>query len=217
MLNADKMDELIKKAKEMEKGSVGIKVKSRLAEFKEMNKLSAEDWFSELCFCILTANSKFQTAFNIQNELDFKGFANLSENEVAARIRSNKHRFHNTKAKFIVKAREHLDIKQKITDLIKNKSSGEAREWIVKNIKGIGFKEASHFLRNVGYFDLAILDRHILNLMAEKGHIIKPKSMTPKNYVEIEKKFIELSEEAGMKAGELDLYMWCMKTGEVMK
>ncbi|GAJ17855.1 unnamed protein product, partial [marine sediment metagenome] len=29
------------------------------------------------------------------------------------------------------------------------------REWVVKNFKGLGYKEASHFLRNIGYKNFA--------------------------------------------------------------
>ena len=37
-------------------------VDNRLNEFKELN--NSQDWFSELCFCILTANSKAATDFS---------------------------------------------------------------------------------------------------------------------------------------------------------
>ena len=106
-----------------------------------------------------------------------------------------------------------IDVKGKINGM----DDFSAREWLVKNVKGIGYKEASHFLRNVGYKNLAILDRHILNLMDEEGLIEKPKSLTRKNYLEIEKKFIALSKRLKMSAAELDLHMWHMKTGEVLK
>jgi len=35
-------------------------------------------------------------------------------------------------------------------------------EWLVKNLTGLGYKEAGHFLRNIGSGKIAILDRHIL-------------------------------------------------------
>ena len=73
-------------------------------------------------------------------------------------------------------------------------------------------------MRNVGYTNLAILDRHILNLMVENGYIEnKPKSLNKKTYLEIEEKFNEIARELGMSSAELDLYMWYMKTGEVLK
>lgn len=43
----------------------------------------------------------------------------------------------------------------------------EVRAWFVGNAPGIGPKQASMFLRNAGIsYDLAILDRHVLNYMA---------------------------------------------------
>ena len=88
----------------------------------------------------------------------------------------------------------------------------------MKNIKGLGYKEASHFMRNVGYNNLAILDRHILNLMLEQGYLrAKPKTLTRKTYFEIEQKFKKIADGLRMSMAELDLYMWYMKTGEVLK
>lgn len=46
----------------------------------------------------------------------------------------------------------------------------EARAWLVTNASGIGPKQASMFLRNCGVtYDLAILDRHVLNYMSAQG------------------------------------------------
>jgi N-glycosylase/DNA lyase len=46
----------------------------------------------------------------------------------------------------------------------------EARSWFVTNAPGIGPKQASMFLRNVGVtYDLAILDRHVLKYMSALG------------------------------------------------
>jgi len=94
----------------------------------------------------------------------------------------------------------------------------QAREWLVKNVKGIGYKEASHFLRNVGFDNLAILDRHVLSVLHEYGLIDEvPRSLTCGRYLEIEEKLVELSEKLGLTLGELDLYLWYLKTGEVLK
>jgi N-glycosylase/DNA lyase len=91
------------------------------------------------------------------------------------------------------------------------------RDWLVENVKGIGFKEASHFLRNTGSKDVAILDRHILSLMIEHKIIEKPKTLTPKSYLLIEKKFIKLANRLEITPAKLDLLMWYLKTGEVLK
>jgi N-glycosylase/DNA lyase len=79
-------------------------------------------------------------------------------------------------------------------------------------------KEASHFLRNVGHKDLAILDRHILNLMFDRGYLLeRPKTLTPKQYLAVEETFNMIAENLEMSSAELDLYMWYMKTGIVLK
>ena len=212
------MNKLIKEIKELEKTKINKKIKERIKEFKSFENKDNEEWFSELCFCLLTSNSKAQTALNIQQELGAKGFLKDSSEKICATIIKNKHRFHNTKTRFIMDARKHAAIKEIIQNIVKDKNVREAREWLVSNVKGLGYKEASHFLRNVGYLDLAILDRHIVNVMLDHKIINnKPKSLGRKNYLEIEKKFMKISDKAGMPAGELDFYMWYMKAGDVLK
>jgi N-glycosylase/DNA lyase len=200
--------------KALQKTQVKQKVMKRLREFEGFKNKNTKQWFSELCFCILTANSKARTALKIQDELGVKGFCMYPASSVKECIMKHKHRFHNNKTKYIVEARKHIDIKGKLRGM----DDFSAREWLVKNIKGIGYKEASHFLRNVGYKSLAILDRHILNLMKDEGIISeKPKTLTKNKYIEIEQKFQKLSKKLNMQPAELDLHMWCMKTGEVLK
>jgi N-glycosylase/DNA lyase len=88
----------------------------------------------------------------------------------------------------------------------------------VKNVKGLGWKEASHFLRNIGHRNLAILDRHILRNLKRHG-VIKslPKTLTPKRYLVIEQKFMEFSSTIGITMDELDLLFWSRETGEILK
>jgi len=118
----------------------------------------------------------------------------------------------------VVGAREHLGVKWRVQQIVEKGGEEAAREWLVENVKGIGFKEASHFMRNVGYKNLAILDRHILNLMLENGFIEeKSASLNKKKYLEIEEKFRILSKKLKMSPAKLDLYMWYLKTGRVLK
>ncbi len=212
------MKNLVSEIKKLRKSAVRKKVDKRLKEFESFRNENTEEWFSELCFCILTANSKAVTALKIQEELTSKGFCEYSHDLIRETIKKNKHRFHNNKATYIISARKHINIKDKIKKIIKQKGEHEAREWLVKNVKGLGYKEASHFLRNVGYKNLAILDRHILNLMKENDFLKQmPKTLTRKNYLSIEKIFKNIAEIVNMSCAELDLYMWYMKTGEVLK
>ncbi|MBE8540439.1 N-glycosylase/DNA lyase [Geoglobus acetivorans] len=192
-------------------------ISERVEQFLDLNRKGNEEWFSELCFCILTANSSAELGIKIQNEIG-DGFLHLSESELVKELKRLGHRFWRTRAGFIVRARKFSRIRDIVVDSIESGGVSEAREWLVKNIKGIGYKEASHFLRNVGYFDLAILDRHILAVMHKYGILNEiSKTLTRKRYLEIEQKFVEIADLAGMKPGILDLYVWYMRTGKVLK
>ena len=66
----------------------------------------------------------------------------------------------------------------------------DLRAWLVREVKGLGWKEASHFLRNIGFRDLAILDRHILRNLRRHGVIRTiPASLPEKRYLAIEGRF----------------------------
>jgi len=201
---------LIKEINGLKNTKISKVINARLCEFDKLNSKSNEDWFSELCFCILTANSRAITAIKIQQEIGC-GFLNYSENKISNIIKKNKHRFHNLKAKYIVEARNYWKIKDILVN-ITNK-----RDWIVDNIKGIGYKEASHFLRNVGFKDYAILDRHILRVLKENNYIKEIPLLNKTNYIHIENKLYQIASDLDMSQAELDLYLWYFKTGNVLK
>ena len=130
-------------------------------------------------------------------------------------------RFPNNKSKYLYEARRQFSsngrylIKEKI-DL---KNIIGSRNWFAKNVKGIGFKEASHFLRNIGFgSDLAILDVHILKNMIKYGIIkTRPKTLTRLKYLELENKLRKFSQEIKIPMDELDLLFWSSETGEIFK
>jgi N-glycosylase/DNA lyase len=186
-----------------------------MREFKDLGRRGNEEWFSELCFCILTANSTARLGMKIQRELGSEGFLTLPLVELRHRLKAMGHRFPNTRARFIVKARGFRNIKSIIERFM---DTGRAREWLAENVKGVGYKESSHFLRNVGFDDVAILDRHVLSVLHEYGLIDEvPSSLTRGRYLKIEKKLKGLARKFGLSLGELDLYLWYLKTGEVLK
>jgi len=149
----------------------------------------------------------------IQNEIG-DGFLTLGYEELKEKLKELGHRFYSKRAEFIVNSRKYGD---KIKDIVTSMHPFEAREWLVRNVKGIGYKEASHFLRNVGYFDFAILDRHVLGILRKYRIVELLKTLTRNRYLEIERKLRGIAEELGMKVGELDLYLWYMKTGKILK
>lgn len=188
----------------------------KMEGFEELGQKDSNEIFKELCFCFMTANFSAHGGIKIQNAIG-EGFLNLSEEELAKRLKELGHRFPNARARYVVLAQPHKDsIKETLQSL---EDEIKMREWVVENIKGIGMKEASHFLRNIGYKNLAIIDFHIVDLLAKHGLIEKPKnkSLTPKKYVEIENVLGEISKITNLCQGELDLYLWYEETGKILK
>lgn len=189
----------------------------RIKEFEENHKKGNLCWFKELCFCLLTANFKASESINIcAEESRSDAFIKYSQEDLSGFLKQHKHRFPNARAKYIYEARKY---KSEIKNIIENfKDEKEAREWLVKNVKGLGYKESSHFLRNVGYKNSAIIDRHILNVLHENRIISEiPKHLSKKTYFMIENLLEKTAEEMDIDLAELDLYLWYMKTGKVLK
>lgn len=191
-------------------------VDSRMKEFEELGSKNSNEIFKELCFCFLTANFSAEGGIRIQKEMG-NDFLNLNQEQLAARLTELRHRFPNARARFIAEAQKHKDNLKEI--LNEFETDEEKRNWIVQNLKGLGFKEASHFLRNTGHKNVAIIDFHIVDLLSRSG-VIEPlisKSLTPKKYIEIENILKQLAEKTNTNLGELDLYLWYEETGKILK
>ena len=190
-------------------------IKKRLGEFENIHKGTNEDIFSELSFCILTPQSKAVYCDRAIQDLKssrilFKGNAH------AVRSRLKGVRFPNNKAAYLVGARKFL---RGINNRIDSNNNFAAREWIAKNVKGLGYKEASHFLRNIGLGkDLAILDVHILKNLKKYNVITEiPKTLNKKTYLEIEDKMKKFAKKISIPVEELDLLFWSNQTGFIFK
>ncbi|MCS7151238.1 MAG: N-glycosylase/DNA lyase [Endomicrobia bacterium] len=172
--------------------------------------------FKELCFCLLTPQSKATSCWVAVEELFKAGYPDIDINQIEAILRP-KVRFYRNKAKYLVELAKKFNLIYKI---INNKFEPKVlREILINEIKGLGMKEASHFLRNIGYsFDLAILDRHILENL-KRLKIIKniPKSLTKRIYFEVEDKFLAFSKKIKISLVDLDLLFWAKQTGFVFK
>lgn len=202
---------LLESVKRLKNGKIETLVNARLMEFGELGRKAPEELFQELCFCLLTANYSAEGGIRIQKELG-RGFCYLPEKELSKHLKGLGHRYPNARAGYIKEARRHMGSLKGMP-----REDQNAREWLVKNIKGLGMKEASHFLRNIGFLDLAIIDFHIVDLLVKHGLIKKPKTLTRKRYVEIEKVLRELAGKLNMNLAELDLYLWYLETGKILK
>lgn len=196
----------------------------RLGDFSSVwEKGSDRHIFPELVFCLFTPQSKARTCWAAvehlsKNDMIFKG----SKNDISKVIGKIGVRFKNNKAGYLLEARKLLGrlsengIKDKIESF---EDILEARKWLVNNIKGIGYKEAGHFLRNIGLGDnLAILDRHILkNLKALDVIDAVPKTLTEKIYLDMEDKMRQFSKRSKIPMNHLDLLLWYKEAGEIFK
>jgi N-glycosylase/DNA lyase len=206
------MKALLESVEHLKKSSIKRLIDKRIKEFEDNGEKLEEGIFSELCFCILTANFNAEKCIRIQKETG-RGFLILPEKELERILREFGYRYPKTRARYIIEARECVN---KLKDAMKL-SAIEAREWLVKNVKGLGYKEASHFLRNIGYKDIAIIDFHIIDLLTKNRLIEKPKTITRKKYLEIEKLLEKIARILNLNLAELDLYLWYIETGKILK
>ena len=215
-LNKELHEEIVKIYKKIKKD-----IDKAIKGYKKAWNGSEKEVFAEVAFCILTPQSKAKNAWQaitnlVNNGLLFEG----QPEEIAEYL--NIVRFKNNKSRYLAELRELMTVDGKLQPkkILSDKGNTlEKREWIFKNIKGMGMKEANHVLRNLGFGDeIAILDRHILRNLVQLNIIDEiPKSITEKKYYDIEEKMKEYSEYSGITMGELDLVLWYKEAGEVFK
>ncbi len=207
------MEKLITKIQTLKKSNIENNVQQRINEFKSVNKKSNDELFKEMCFCLVTANYNAEKSIKIQNEID-KCFLTDSKEDLSNKLKNLGHRFPNARAEYIC---ESLKYKENLKEIVKFHDKKALREWFVNNIKGLGYKEASHFLRNIGFEDYAIIDFHIINILVKYNIIKKPNSLTKKKYLDIEDLLKKIAKKTDLTLGELDLYLWYMETGKILK
>jgi N-glycosylase/DNA lyase len=188
-------------------------IQSRLKEFSGIGKRkNPDELFLELCYCLCTPLSKAERVNMVINSRYKDKLKKADSKELSLFLKGNC-RFHNNKAKYICQSRGNISILFKLPT-----EPTEAREILVKNIKGLGYKEASHFLRNIGYREIAILDGHIINTLHQLGVLKSNKRPhSRKEYLAFEEKMKDFANKINIDIDELDLLFWFMKTGIVLK
>jgi N-glycosylase/DNA lyase len=193
-------------------------IDNKLLEFKGIRDRSDSEIFEELIYCILTVQSSARSAGRAIERLKVKGLLfRGSAREVERALKGV--RFAKTKAKRIINARRLFSSVRGM--VIKTKLPADphaARSYLAEEVDGMGYKEASHFLRNIGYQGLAILDRHVLRGLYDLEAIDEvPRSLTKKRYLAIERLYFDLARKAGICPEALDLVLWSARTGEILK
>ena len=195
-------------------------IERRLTEFRRSGTQDDREIFAELCFCILTPQSKAEMCDGIIQTLKRKGLLWTADAEELAPF-LKKTRFYKTKSRYLVEARRlfQKNGSMKIRDKLHPEDVSATREWFVQNVKGIGYKEASHFLRNIGLGEeIAILDRHVLRALKRLGVLRRlPVSLTKRQYLGIEQKVKRFADRISIPLSHLDLLFWSAEANRIFK
>lgn len=197
-------------------------IRSRLEEFHRLGRRPDRELFLELCFCLLAIQTKARVSDAAVRGLLAEDLLWSGDERSIARWLRHRVRFHNHKASYLVRARDRFFVEGKPVlraALDRFPSPEAARAWLVAEVAGLGMKEASHFLRNIGRGEtLAILDRHVLRNLV-RHHVIArvPTTLTPRRYIAIEARMHRFAEHVGLSVAALDLLLWSRETGEIFK
>ena len=197
-------------------------IRRRLSEFEAVWQNGTDsDLWEEMVFCFFTGGCSAK--MGLRSVEAVRPLLSGGTRGQLARALTGVHRYPNARARYVEESRdflrEHcgLQLRAKLDGF---DSHLERRDWLVKEkgIKGLGYKEASHFLRNVGFKGYAILDKHILRSLAELEVIEEPKPpATRARYLAVEEKLRELAGRLEIDFDEMDLVLWSMKTGQILK
>lgn len=197
-------------------------IRKRLSEFDAIwNSKNDERIWEEMVFCFFTGGCSAR--MGLRSVEAVKPLLKYGTHEQLTKALLGVHRYPNARSKYIVESRDFLTKHCQMQ--LRRKLKGfeceiERRDWLVqeKGIKGLGYKEASHFLRNIGLKGYGILDKHVLRCMAELKLIADPKPPNTRlKYLSLELALKSFAKRLEIDFDELDLVLWSMKTGEILK
>jgi N-glycosylase/DNA lyase len=112
-------------------------------------------------------------------------------------------RYRNRKAFYLLEMKDKFD---KIYEILTSTMTpDDKRQWLMINIKGLGYKTSSHLLRNLGYQEFAIIDTHIKKFMK-----LDDKKW---NYLKVEQKFRKIATKHNLSPAQLDAIIWQNQAG----
>ena len=199
-------------------------IRSRLREFQNVWKTASDErLWEEMVFCIFTAGASAKMGLRSVEALRSLLQTGAHHEMSTALIAAGAHRFPNARPGYVVVTRDYLreSFSMRLRDRLRSfRDPIERRDWLARDprVKGLGYKESSHFLRNIGFKGYGILDKHIVRCLNELGVIDSPKPPTTRGrYLETENRMQQFADVAGINFDELDLLLWSMKTGEILK
>lgn len=191
--------------------------------------LSEYDMRRELIGCILGSQVRYEMAVAAIENLEYAGLLDDAywfdckdagfESRVLDvllgrgnnRSHRGRYRFPKVRAKQLAQARNALARVPLASRLADSNAPTHLRKSLIADISGLGPKQASMFLRNIGKsYDLAILDTHVLRFMDMQGllPLAEARIGTVKGYEEAERIVIDYAYTLGYPAGYLDWAIW---------
>src|SRR5947209_92200 len=199
-------------------------IRARLREFHCIWQTGSDALlWEEMVYCIFTAGASAKMGMKSVEAFRPLLVSGAQREMTTAVIAARAHRFPNERPGYVVVTRDYLQqtYSMRLRDRLRSfRDPFERRDWLARDprVKGLGYKESSHFLRNVGFKGYAILDKHIVRCLYELRVVDSPRPPTSRGrYLETEKKMREFAARAAIDFDELDLLLWSMKTGEILK
>ncbi len=198
-------------------------IQARLDDFVEVGALGDDGrLFEELVYCIFTAGASARMGLNSLERVSPHLLTGTHRRLM--KLLTGAHRYPRARSGYVVHTRKYLKdscglrLREKLDSFADDTEA--RRDFLARNpgIKGIGYKEASHYLRNIGYKGYAILDKHILRSLHAYEVIDSPGPPTSKKkYLAVEENMREFAARIKIDFDELDLLLWSNKTGEILK
>ncbi len=199
-------------------------IRARLREFRQVWQTASDArLWEEMVYCIFTAGASAKMGLRSVEAVRPLLARGQQQAMTRALVAAGAHRFPNARPAYVVTTREYLQssfsmgLRERLNSF---RDPFERRDWLATEprIKGLGYKEASHYLRNIGFKGYSILDKHIVRCLAELGVIDSPKPPANRQrYLETESRMRQFAAATGIDFDELDLVLWSIKTGEILK
>lgn len=199
-------------------------IRARLREFRRVWQTASDSrLWEEMVYCIFTAGASAKMGLRSVDALRPLLKTGAQADMTKALVAAGAHRFPNARPGYVIVTRDYLEesfsmqLRRRLDSF---RDPMERRDWLAREprIKGLGYKESSHFLRNIGFKGYGILDKHIVRCLCELRVIDSPKPPTSRGrYLETEDRMRRFAADAGIDFDELDLLLWSTKTGEILK
>ena len=194
-------------------------------DFLEDMANSINDWddaWKEMLYCILAGTqvstdivrkSYFGLIESIPEALDFKAVKKSPiemQQKIALTLKKRGYRFYETKSNTMINAANYFEEVVKTAENFRDADHVDLRRSLIKNVKGIGNKISSHWLRNIG-FQLPIIDIHVRRVLSCAGLIddkYAKNQISDSEYWFLERKMIEISDQMNIDVAKLDFVLW---------